>query len=141
MIQGIRIIPASYTEDLYGTAALILDSGYNTKNQPKESFKNQPTFDLKDWKRGNFAVPPSLEKNQIFEKNQQEVKLKFIYHEDNGVGFSSIAVVSLLLRRGLPVEIKGVPDPSLPVRGAKWSLFELRYLKDSVRKELLCLSW
>jgi hypothetical protein len=134
----------SYTEDLMESAEKILDSGYFIENQSKYSFNGNQEFSLKAWGRLGFQIPPVIEKQEVFGKGSdsvQEVKLKFVYHEKNDLGFASLIVLSLRLQRNMPVDITTVPGAEVEIRGAKWILTEIKYLSSPEMKKLLCLSW
>lgn len=139
------IHPPEYFEDLFKSALDILDSGYLHEKQQKSPFFNfTEGFSLQSWDRLHFVVPPIIEKQQIYTgsgKPTQEVRLKFVYHEPNDLGFASLIVLSLEMSRGLAAELTTSCPPEDVLHGAKWKLQELKYLLSPHNKKLICLSW
>jgi hypothetical protein len=137
-------VAPSYTVQLMESAEKILDSGYILESQPKNSFLGDPEFSLKAWGRLGFQIPPIIEKQEIFghgSDSVQEVKVKFVYHEKNDLGFASLIVLSLKLQRNMPVDVTTVPNADIEIRGSKWILTELKHLASPEKKKLVCLSW
>ena len=86
------------------------------------------------------GVPHSVQTSELT-KNAINPRNAFIDHEKNELGFTSLPVISLVMRRDLPADAKTVRPPEEDLRGTKWVLTELKYLSSPGDKKLICLSW
>jgi hypothetical protein len=139
-----KVVPPSFSEGLMESIENLLEYGYAVDKQPSNFCDGDSKFSLQSWGRLGFVLPPIIEKQEFFGEGRnslQEVKLKFIYHEGNGLGFASLVVMSVTLQRRMPVDTKERPKPEHDVNGAKWFLVELKYLFSPENKKLICLSW